>query len=181
MLKVLKMLNFSGDRRDTIFKFTGRGPGCHVLHTPHPNSLKTLTPTATTPRGHPVPGPVRGEKDFAAWRGARGSGAWVLGSGEPLPGPDGVRGAVEDDKDDKGDEDDERLRSREGQHLHCLPRALGGAHPGPAVVGAALRGERPALRCAQQSGRTPVAERSVSGARHHRVSIYGFDLVGNRL
>jgi hypothetical protein len=26
---------------------------------PHPNPSDTLTPTATTPRGHPVPGPVR--------------------------------------------------------------------------------------------------------------------------
>jgi hypothetical protein len=28
----------------------------------HPNPSNTLTPTATTPRGHPVPSPVRWER-----------------------------------------------------------------------------------------------------------------------
>jgi hypothetical protein len=52
VLKVLKVLNFWGAGKSNTFKFAFTGAAVD----PRPLPRTTLTPTATTPKGHPAPG-----------------------------------------------------------------------------------------------------------------------------
>ena len=70
VLKVLKVLNFSGDGEGNIFKLTftfiGAAAPWLVPERPSPQPYEYPHPNAATPRPkgtrHPVPGPVRRER-----------------------------------------------------------------------------------------------------------------------